>query len=308
LPSTLRIATRGSVLARWQADQVARVLRGAHPGLCVELVVVSTVGDQRRDVPVWELGGQGVFVKEVQAAVLDGRADVAVHSAKDLPSSTPEALVLAAVMSRGDPRDALVGSRLDDLGPGARVATGSVRRRAQLAWVRPDLTFTGVRGNIGTRLDRVPAGGALVVAAAALDRLGLSDRAAEILPVTVMLPQVGQGAIGVECRAGDDDARAVLGAVNDPDAWTEVTAERAYLARLGGGCDLPVGAFALHVSIDTLRIEGLLASPDGRVLLRSGRSGPAGDPVGLGAALADELLAAGGAELAGATPAPSGPR
>ncbi len=170
----------------------------------VELVVIATSGDQRRDVPVWELGGQGVFVKEVQAAVLDGRADVAVHSAKDLPSWTPEGLVLAAITERADPRDALVGTRLADLQPGAQVATGSVRRRAQLAWVRPDLTFTGLRGNIGTRLERVPDGGAVVVAAAALARLGLLDRAAEILPTAVMLPQVGQGAIGVECRAGDD--------------------------------------------------------------------------------------------------------
>ena len=201
-----------------------------------------------------------------------------------------------------------MGSRLDDLGPGARVATGSVRRRAQLAWIRPDLTFTGLRGNIATRLDRVPEGGAVVVASAALDRLGLADRAAEILPVAVMLPQVGQGAIGVECRAGDDEARAALEAVNDPDTRTEVTAERAYLARLGGGCDLPVGAFAVHVSSDTIRIEGLLASADGRVLLRSARSGPAENAVAIGAALADELLAAGGADLLGATPATLGPR
>ncbi len=306
--STLRIATRGSDLARWQADAVARVLRDAQPERRVEQVVISTVGDQRRDVPVWELGGQGLFVKEVQAAVLDGRADMAVHSAKDLPSSTPEGLVLAAVMARADPRDALVGSRRDDLGPGARVATGSVRRRAQLAWIRPDLTFTGVRGNIATRLDRVPEGGALVVAQAALDRLGLADRAAEILPVSVMLPQVGQGAIGVECRVGDDEARTALEAVNDPDTLTEVTAERAYLARLGGGCDLPVGAFAVHLSSDTISLEGLLASADGRVLLRSARSGPAENAVAIGAALADELLAAGGHDLLGATPATPLPR
>ena len=213
---------------------MARVLRGAHPGLPRR---AGRDFDGRATsagtCPVWELGGQGVFVKEVQAAVLDGRADMAVHSAKDLPSSTPEGLVLAAVTARADPRDALVGSRLDDLAPGARVATGSVRRRAQLAWIRPDLTFTGLRGNIATRLDRVPEGGALVVASAALERLGLAGRAAEILPVAVMLPQVGQGAIGVECRAGDDDARAALEAVDDPDTRTEVTAERAYLARLG---------------------------------------------------------------------------
>ena len=188
------------------------------PGLAVELVLITTSGDQRRDVPVWELGGQGVFVKEVQAAVLDGRADLAVHSAKDLPSWTAEGLVLEAVLERADARDALVGSRLADLQPGALVATGSVRRRAQLAWVRPDLTFAGLRGNIGTRLDRVPDGGAVVVAAAALARLGLLGRAAEILPPAIMLPQVGQGAIAVECRAGDGDTRAALAAIDDADA------------------------------------------------------------------------------------------
>ncbi|MGH9056796.1 MAG: hydroxymethylbilane synthase, partial [Acidimicrobiales bacterium] len=169
----MRIATRGSALARWQAEEVARRLRRGVPGLRVELVVVDTTGDRRADVPVWDMGGQGVFVKEVQAAVLEGRADAAVHSAKDLPSSTPPGLFLAAFPVRADPRDALVGSTLDALPPGAVVATGSVRRRAQLAWVRPDLTFRSLRGNIATRLDRVPPGGAAVVAAAALDRLGL---------------------------------------------------------------------------------------------------------------------------------------
>jgi hydroxymethylbilane synthase len=293
----LRIATRGSELARWQAEEVARTLRSARPGIGVELVLITTSGDQRREVPVWELGGQGVFVKEVQAAVLDGRADLAVHSAKDLPSWTPEGLVLDAVVARADVRDALVGCGLGDLGPGARVATGSVRRRAQLAWVRPDLTFSGLRGNIGTRLQQVPDGGAVVVAAAALERLGLLDRAAEILSTAVMLPQVGQGAIGVECRAGDDDTRAALAAIDDPDAHTAVAAERAFLARLGGGCDLPVGAFAARQPDGTLRIDGLVASADGRVVLRSGRTGPSDAPVELGAALAEAILTAGGADL-----------
>ncbi len=260
---------------------------------------------------MWELGGQGVFVKEVQAAVLHGRADLAVHSAKDLPSRTPEGLVLAALAGRADARDALVGSRLADLQPGARIATGSVRRRAQLAWVRPDLTFAGLRGNIGTRLDRIPDGGAVVVAAAALARLGLLDRAAEILPTAVMLPQVGQGAIGVECRADDGDTRAALAAIDDADVHTAVTAERSFLARLGSGCDLPVGAFAVCLPGDTLRpgdslrpgdtlrIDGLIASADGRVVLRSGRTGPMESPALLGSALAEALLAAGGAGLIG---------
>jgi hydroxymethylbilane synthase len=297
LHSTLRIATRGSALARWQAEEVAHVLQAAHPGVHTDLVVISTSGDQRQDVPVWELGGQGVFVKEVQAAVLDGRADLAVHSAKDLPSSSAPGLLLAAIPGRADPRDALVGTRLAHLGAGARVATGSVRRRAQLAWLRPDLTFEGLRGNIPTRVNRVPAGGAVVVALAALERLGLAERAAEVLPVEVMLPQVAQGAIGVECRANDDSTRRVLAVIDDPASRAEVTAERAYLARLGGGCDLPVGALARTGAGGSLRIDGLLASADGRVVLRSSRTGSRATPADLGIALAEDLLAGGEATL-----------
>jgi hydroxymethylbilane synthase len=297
----LRIATRGSVLARRQAEEVADLLRAAHPGLDVELLVVDTTGDRRQDVPVWEMGGQGVFVKEVQAAVLDGRADAAVHSAKDLPSTTGPGLVLAAVPRRADPRDALVGGTLASLGPGAVVATGSVRRRAQLAWLRPDLTFTGLRGNVPTRLAKVPEGGAVVVAAAALERLGLSDRAAEVLPIEVMLPQVGQGAIGVECRADDWATRRVLEAINAPRLRAAVTAERAYLARLGGGCDLPVGAYAEPEAEDDRRlvVHGLMASREGRVVLRSSITGRDAEPERLGRTLADQILTAGGAELLG---------
>jgi hydroxymethylbilane synthase len=296
----LRIATRGSVLARWQAEEVARLLRSAQPGLDSELVLVDTTGDRRQDVPVWDMGGQGVFVKEVQAAVLDGRADAAVHSAKDLPSTTGPGLVLAAVPVRADPRDALVGATLSTLGPGAVVATGSVRRRAQLAWLRPDLTFTGLRGNVPTRLERVPPGGAVVVAAAALERLDLSDRAAEILAVEIMLPQVGQGAIAVECRASDETTRVLLEAVDDVRVHAAVAAERAYLARLGGGCDLPVGAFAgPGAGGRDLVVQGLMASHDGRVVLRSSVTGPEAASERLGRMLADELLAAGGADLLG---------
>ena len=229
-----------------------------------------------------------MFVKEVQAAVLAGRADVAVHSAKDLPSEPTPGLVLAAVPRRADPRDALAGARLRDLRPGAVVATGSVRRRAQLAWLRPDLRFTSVRGNIATRLGKVPAGGALVVAAAALERLDLAA-AAEILDPAVMLPQVGQGAIGVECRAEDRATAEVLEAVDHPATHVAVRAERAFLAWLGSGCDLPVGAHGVLLGA-SLRLEGLLASIDGRILFRGARTGPAGDPEALGAAVALELL------------------
>ncbi len=249
---------------------------------------------------MWELGGQGVFVKEVQAAVLDDRADAAVHSAKDLPSITAPGLVIAAFPERGDARDALVGARLDDLAPGAPVATGSVRRRAQLAWVRPDLTFLSLRGNIATRLDRIPPGGAIVMAAAALDRLALQPEVWEVLEPHVMLPQVGQGAIAVECRADDGAGLEPLRAVDHPPTRAGVTAERAFLARLGGGCDLPVGAHAVlrpTPSGPALRIEGMLASLDGRTVLRRAVEGEVGAGPDMGAGLADDLLAAGGRGL-----------
>jgi hydroxymethylbilane synthase len=292
----VRIATRGSALATWQAEEVARLLRHSSPEIEAELVLVDTLGDRSQAAPVWELGGQGVFVKEVQAAVLDGRADLAVHSAKDLPSGPAPGLVLAAVPVRADPRDVLVGSTLDGLAPGALVATGSVRRRAQLAWIRPDLTFTGLRGNVPTRLERVPPGGAIVVAAAALVRLGISARVAEVLDVSVMLPQVGQGAIAVECREGDEALRRALATIEDGDARLAVDAERAFLHHLGGGCDLPVGAYAEVVGGD-VELEGLLASQDGRVVLRKSRRAPAEQVVALGTELAEDLLQSGGRDL-----------
>ena len=299
----LRLSTRGSPLALWQAHFVAQQLQRAHPGLEVEVVTVETIGDKRQDQPVWELGGQGVFVKEVQAAVLDGRADLAVHSAKDLPSQTHPDLSIGAVPVRADPRDALVcptaptGSGVSALGPGAVVATGSVRRRAQLAWLRPDLTFTSLRGNIATRLDRIPSGGAIVMAAAALQRLGLAPDGMTILEPSVMLPQVAQGAIAVEGRADDAAVLEWLQAIDDPQVRACVEAERAFLARLGGGCDLPVGAHCRVAGEGTIRVEGLLASLDGRVVLRADVTGAAGDGPTLGAGLADQLLAAGGASL-----------
>ncbi len=287
----MRLATRGSPLARWQAGSVADLLRSADPSVDVELLVVETVGDRRQDVPVWEMGGQGVFVKDVEAAVLDGRADAAVHSAKDLPSTTAPGLTLAAFPARGDVRDAIVGARLDDLPPGATVATGSVRRRAQLAWLRPDLTFAGLRGNIATRLDRVPDGGAVVVAVAALDRLGMTGRAAEVLDPSVLLPQVGQGALAVECREGDTATASLLAAIDDPATRSEVEAERAFLATLGGGCDLPVGALARLRADGSLTVDGMVASADGRVVLRQCVSGPASSGAEMGASLACNLLA-----------------
>jgi hydroxymethylbilane synthase len=288
----LRAATRGSRLARTQTDLVAALL-----GTGVEPVVVQTEGDMRTDRPISELGGRGVFVKEVQAALLDGRADFAVHSAKDLPSSsTVEGLVLAAVPERADARDALVGCRLDALGPGARVGTGSVRRRAQLAWLRPDLTFAGLRGTMETRLSKAGDFAAIVVAAAALDRLGRTSEVTEVLPPGVMVPQVGQGALAVECRADDDATRQALAAIEHEPSRRAVDAERAWLAEVGGGCDLPVGAHATVDEAGRVRLTAMIATLDGRVMLRDSDEGD--DPVELGRRLARHLLDdAGGASL-----------
>ncbi len=283
----LKAATRGSALARWQADHVAALLATAHDGLEVEAVVVRTTGDREATRPLWELGGKGVFVKEVQAAVLEGRTDLAVHSAKDLPSMTPDGLVIAAVPERGDPRDALVGSRLDDLAPGATIATGSIRRRAQLAARRPDLTFVGLRGNIDTRLAAAADHGAVVVAQAALDRLGRGSEATEVLEPSVLLPQAGQGTLAVECRADDARTTALLAAVDDAESHWCLDAERAFLAELGGDCDVPAGALAV-IEGEEVRVEGLLASPDGHVVLRHTQSGD--DPAATGRAVARFLL------------------
>jgi hydroxymethylbilane synthase len=288
--AVLRVATRRSPLAQLQARRVAALLEGAGDVRC-ELVLVTTRGDDRPDVPVAVIGGQGAFVKEVQATVVEGRADVAVHSAKDLPSDTPAGLVLACTPERADPRDALVGARLDDLAPGALVATGSVRRRAQLAWLRPDLTFCELRGNMTTRLARAEATGAGVLALAALDRLGLGAHVTEVLDTGALLPQVGQGTLAVECRADDEDRRARLAAVDDAVVHACLDAERAFLEALGGGCTLPVGALATaSAGGQTLSVEGLLASRDGRVVLRHRLDGARADAGALGGALARALL------------------
>jgi hydroxymethylbilane synthase len=285
---TLRAATRASALARLQTDLVAAAL-----GEAVEPMVVQTMGDRRTDVAIWEMGGQGVFVKEVQAAVLDGRADFAVHSAKDLPSESPPGLVIAAIPEREDPRDALVGSTFEGLPVGARVGTGSVRRRAQLAWARPDLTFAGLRGNIDTRLSKASEFDAIVVAAAALRRLERTFVIDEVLDPSVVLPQVGQGALAVECRADDERVREALARVDHGPSRRAVEAERAFLREIGEGCQLPVGALATIGSSGRLMLTGMIAGLDGHTLLRHAGSGDDGPAVGRG--VARHLLDEGGA-------------
>lgn len=240
---TIRIATRASAQARTQAELVAERLGDA--GHATELVFVETFGDrtQADGTPLHSIGGQGVFVKEVQRAVLDGRADVAVHSAKDLPTETMPGLRIAAFTERRSPADALVGRSLIELPAGATVATGSVRRRAQLHRARPDLEFVELRGNIHTRLDKVPDGGAIVMAVAALQILGLTDRIAEELDPAEFVPAVGQGCVAVECRDADDRVAAALARIDHETTRREVLIERAFLAELGSGCALPVGAY-----------------------------------------------------------------
>ena len=290
MPRALRVATRGSALARVQAQRVVELL-----GVAAELVVVSTIGDERPDTPIHAMGGTGVFTKEVQQALLDDRADLAVHSAKDLPASgAPDGIVLASVPERADVRDALVGAALADLATGARVGTGSVRRRAQLAALRPDLEFGELRGNIATRLGKAAQYDAIVVAAAALARLGRLDAAAQVLDPDLVLPQVGQGALAVECRVDDHDTRERLAAIDDTIAHAAVGAERAFLATLGGGCDLPCAALA-RVEDGAVVIDALLASPDGATVVRS--SARDHSPLDAGQRVAGAILDQGGRAL-----------
>ena len=256
----LRLATRGSAQARTQAQAVADALMAAHPGRTVELVFVETLGDrtQHADIPLHTIGGQGVFVKEVQSAVLRGYADIAAHSAKDLPSVTADGLQLAAFCKRRDARDVLVGATLAGLPSGAEVATGSVRRRAQLSVARPDLEFLELRGNIHTRLGKIPDGGAIVMAAAALDILGLLDQISDYLPPATFVPSPGQGCVAIECRRGDAEMVEMLEAIDDAPSRRAVEVERAFLAELGSGCSLPVGA---HATAQTL--TAFLGAADG---------------------------------------------
>ena len=295
----LRIATRKSRLALVQSRWVAGRLEAAL-GIATELVELRTSGDRLADVSLTKLGGKGLFVKELEEALLAGRADLAVHSAKDLPARLPEGLALAAFPVRADPRDALVASgrfaSLAALPPGARVGTGSARRAAQLRALRPDLDLVGLRGNVPTRLERLEAGGfdAVVLACAGLDRLGLAGRIDERIDPGAVLPAVGQGTLALEARAGEPLARE-LAARGDPDATRAIAAERSFLARLQGDCNVPLAALAEPVSPARLRLRGLVASPDGRRIVRAQSEGA--EPEALGVELAEKLLAQGAGEI-----------
>ncbi len=305
LPRPIRIATRASRLAVWQADHVAALLRSAWPGIVVEICHVSTAGDRDQAARLSAFGGLGVFTREVQRAVLDGMADIAVHSLKDLPTESAAGLILAAVPPREETADALVlpaaGGKIADLAAlprGARLGTGSLRRRAQLLHLRPDFQMLDVRGNVETRLKKLDAGefDALVLAVAGLTRLELAGRISLGLSPPVMFPAIGQGALGVECRAADAETALILSKIDDRFARSRVEAERALLAHLRAGCHAPVGA-ATRIEGERLVLEAVVLGPDGKEWIFASESGRSEDAVALGQIVADRLLRQGADRL-----------
>ena len=292
----IRIGTRGSRLALRQTEIVAQALRAAAPGIELDITVIKTEGDRRQDVSLEEVGGQGVFVNDIEQALLRGEIDIAVHSLKDMPAITPASLAIGAVLERGDARDALVSKgdlKLADLPPRARVGTDSRRRSVQIMALRPDLRLESIRGNVDSRVRKAESGeyDAVVLAAAGLDRLGLLHKAAEIFDVETVLPAVGQAVLAIECRAGDTATLALLSKVDHADTRAAITAERACLKRLGAGCRLPVGAFA-EVEPYQVRLRGVLGTEQGRIL-RGEVRGSVSAAERLGETLAAELMAAG---------------
>lgn len=307
-PRSLRLGTRGSALARWQAEWVAGRLRAL--GASIELVEISTRADREQSAPLGRLGAQGVFTKELQRALLEGSVDLVVHSLKDLPTDPVDGLVLAAVPPRGPVADVLVAPGapgLAELPPRARVGTGSLRRRVQLWHARPDLQMCDIRGNVDTRLRKLLEGqyDALVLARAGLERLGLASDLIYELPLEQMLPAVGQGALGIEARAGDDHTLRLLEQVNDVPSHQAILAERTLLARLRGGCFAPVAAWCRTVAPDSLDLSAVVLSTDGRTRLFAARQGPLAAGPELGIAVAEELLAQGAGTLIQAARGPA---
>lgn len=297
----IRIATRKSPLAMWQAEFVKAELEQAHPGLVVELLPMVTKGDIILDTPLAKVGGKGLFVKELEIAMLEGRADIAVHSMKDVPVEFPEGLGLVTICKREDPRDAFVSNNydsIDDLPQGAIVGTSSLRRQCQLRSQRPDLIINDLRGNVNTRLRKLDEGqyDAIILATAGLKRLKMNDRIrCEIAP-EISLPAVGQGAVGIECRLNDQRVRQLLAPLNHQPTATRVLCERAMNNRLQGGCQVPIGSYA-ELQDDTIWLRALVGEPDGSIIVRSEISGPIANAEQLGETLADELLANGAKDI-----------
>ena len=294
---TIRIATRKSALALWQAEYVKAELLRHHPNLTVELVPMSTQGDKILDTPLAKIGGKGLFVKELEQAMLDDRADIAVHSMKDVPVEFPDGLMLHTICPRENPQDAFVSNQfksIDELPPGAVVGTSSLRRQCQLKALRPDLTVRDLRGNVNTRLAKLDNGeyAAIILAAAGLIRLGFEQRIAALMSVDTSLPANGQGAVGIECRSEDKEVQQLLSALEHNDTRICVLAERAMNRKLQGGCQVPIGAFAV-IEGDTLWLRGLVGALDGSEIIRHQLRGPVAEAEQLGVALAEHLLSLG---------------
>jgi hydroxymethylbilane synthase len=301
LSNPIRIATRRSKLALWQAEHVMSLLRAAHPRVRVELVPMSTQGDRVLDRALAEVGGKGLFVKELEVAMQEDRADIAVHSMKDVPSELPPGFRITAALPRANPHDAFISlqyRRFTDLPQGARVGTSSPRRQAQLRHARADLALELLRGNVDTRLRRLEEGSldAILLACAGLERLGLGERITEVLDADLCVPAVGQGVIGIECRDDDARSRDLLAALHHEESFVRLRAERAFARALGGSCHSPIAAHAT-LEAGSLTLRGFVGAPDGGEVYRDGISGPAADADGLGLALARRMQAAGAGAL-----------
>ena len=299
MKQTVRIGTRGSKLALWQSEWVKAAILEQFPSLSVDLVVIKTKGDKILDVPLADLGGKGLFVKEIEQALLENRVDLAVHSMKDMPSVLPDGLRIGCIPERENPADVLISRNalvFNDLPSGARIGTGSLRRGSQLRNARPDLTVVPLRGNIDTRLKKLETGvddlDAVVLAAAGVRRLGLKDRITERLDHSVMLPAVGQGALCIETRRQDNESAVLLQALDHMPTRQAVHGERAFLERLEGSCQVPIAGYG-QVDGDRIHLEGLVADLEGRQVVRGSRSGPADGSKQLGVALAEDLLSRG---------------
>ena len=298
---TIKIGTRGSKLALWQANWVKSALNAGNTSIAVELVPIKTRGDKIIDVPLAKVGGKGLFVKEIEDALLNGRIDLAVHSMKDMPSEIPDGLCVGAIPEREIPQDVLISKKgllLHDLMPGARIGTSSLRRSAQLLHVRPDLVILPLRGNIDTRLKKLETENldAIILAAAGVKRLGLENRITEYMDENVMLPAVGQGALCIEIRQNDPEIEPIITSLNHQETWTVVMGERAFLNRLEGGCQVPIAAHG-KIEKNTFTLCGLVASVDGTNIIKETLSGPEDSSESIGVKLADRLLSMGAKTL-----------
>jgi len=301
MEQTVRIGTRGSALAVWQAEWVKAQLSAFHPGCRIELVKIKTTGDKILDVPLAQVGGKGLFVKEIETALLEGHVDIAVHSMKDMPAEVPPGLCIGAVPKRENPLDVLIckdAKTFDELPQGARLGSSSLRRGAQVRHLRPDIVVCGLRGNLNTRLRKLETEDldAIILAAAGIIRLGLAEHVTEYIPASIMLPAIGQGALSIEMRGADEDTKALIAPLDDRETRVAVETERAFLARLEGGCQVPIAGQATLVG-EEIEFTGLISEVDGSLLLRETVSGPVERRQDLGEQLAERLLAQGGREI-----------